>query len=100
MQSLLLTFHILFSLSMIMIIFVQKNEGKTTGTQFIYDGNRSINIHNDKNLLTYATIIIAGLFMTTSICLAVLSNKNKSFTIVNEKNVSNIPVDTNNKNRT
>ncbi len=72
MQNVLLLIHLLLAISLVIVILLQKSEGGGLG---IGGGNMGglMTARGSANLLTRATGIIAGLFIVTSITLAILA---------------------------
>jgi preprotein translocase subunit SecG len=74
---LLLVVHVLIAISLIAVILLQKSEGGALG---IGGGGMSgfMTGRSTANLLTRATAVLAALFMTTSVLLVVLHNRERA----------------------
>jgi preprotein translocase subunit SecG len=74
---LLLVVHVLIAIALIGVVLLQKSEGGALG---IGGGGMSgfMTGRSTANLLTRATAILAALFMTTSVLLVVLSNRERA----------------------
>jgi preprotein translocase subunit SecG len=74
---LLIVAHILIAVSLVGVVLLQKSEGGALG---IGGGGMSgfMTGRSTANLLTRATAILAALFMTTSVLLVVLSNRERT----------------------
>ena len=83
MENLILSINIILAILLVIVVIMQKSEGGALGlgaSQESYITSRSAG-----NFLTKATAIIATLFIITSICLTILSNKNISPSSVIDK---------------
>ena len=74
---LLLVLHILIAIALVAVVLLQKSEGGALG---IGGGGMSgfMTGRSTANLLTRATAVLAALFMTTSVLLVVLSNRERA----------------------
>lgn len=72
MMTFLLVVHILLALALIGVILVQRSEGGALGMGG-GGGGGFMTARGQANLLTRTTAILAGLFICTSIALAILS---------------------------
>jgi len=89
METIILVIHLIIGLALVGVVLMQRSEGGlgglgggggATGGMGGLLGNRTT-----ANLLTRATAVLAALFMTTSISLAILAgNTGESGSIVNE----------------
>ena len=83
MENLILIFNIVISILLVIVILLQKSEGGALGlgaSQDSYISSRSAG-----NFLTKTTVIIAILFIVTSITLTIMSRDQISSTSVLEK---------------
>ena len=73
-MAILLTLHIIITLSMIGVILLQKSDG---GSALMGGGSSSsmFSARGVANLLTHATSILAALFIANCILMTTLSNK-------------------------
>jgi preprotein translocase subunit SecG len=73
----LLVIHVLIAIALIAVILLQKSEGGALG---IGGGGMSgfMSGRSTANLLTRATAVLAALFMTTSVLLVVLRNREQA----------------------
>ena len=73
----LLVIHVLIAIALIAVILLQKSEGGALG---IGGGGMSgfMTGRSTANLLTRATAVLAALFMTTSVLLVVLHNREQA----------------------
>jgi preprotein translocase subunit SecG len=95
METIILVIHLLLGLALVGVVLMQRSEGglgglgggggaSASGGMGGLLGNRTT-----ANLLTRATAVLAALFMTTSISLAILAgNTGESGSIVNETPVA------------
>jgi preprotein translocase subunit SecG len=95
METIILVIHLLIGLALVGVVLMQRSEGglgglgggggaSASGGMGGLLGNRTT-----ANLLTRATAVLAALFMTTSISLAILAgNTGESGSIVNETPVA------------
>ncbi len=94
METIILVIHLLIGLALVGVVLMQRSEGGlgglggggggASGGMGGLLGNRTT-----ANLLTRATAVLAALFMTTSISLAILAgNTGESGSIVNETPVA------------
>jgi preprotein translocase subunit SecG len=85
-MAVLLTLHIIITLSMIGVILLQKSDG---GSALMGGGSSSsmFSARGVANLLTHATSILAALFIANCILMTALSNK----TIKNASSVLDAP---------
>ncbi|MDP3371537.1 MAG: preprotein translocase subunit SecG [Candidatus Paracaedibacteraceae bacterium] len=73
-MPILLTLHIIITLTMIGVILVQKSDG---GSALLGGGSSSsmFSARGVANLLTHATSILAALFLANCVLMTVLSNR-------------------------
>ena len=73
-MAVLLTLHIIITISMIGVILLQKSDG---GSALMGGGSSSsmFSARGVANLLTHATSILAALFIANCVLMATLSNK-------------------------
>jgi preprotein translocase subunit SecG len=73
MQSVLLTIHVLLALALIGLVLVQRSEQDGFGLSG--GGNSVFSGRSTANFLSRSTAIVATLFLSTSMVLAVLSSR-------------------------
>ncbi len=84
MQQVLLVIHVLIAIGLIGLILIQRSEGGGLGIGG-GGGGGLVSIRGQANLLTRATAVLAGLFMVTSIVLAIMAGAHRAGSaIVNE----------------
>jgi preprotein translocase subunit SecG len=88
METVLLVIHLLLALALIGVVLVQKSEGGGLG---IGGGSMGgmMTTRSTANLLTRTTAILAGLFMLTSIVLAIFAGTHSRPASI----VDNLPVE-------
>ena len=69
-STVLLVIHVLVAISLIGVVLVQRSEGGGLGMGS--QSNAFMSVRGQANLLTRSTAILAGVFFTTSIALALL----------------------------
>lgn len=77
MQQVLLVVHVLIAVALIGLILIQRSEGGGLGIGG-GGGGGLVSIRGQANLLTRATAVLAGLFMATSIVLAILAGAHRT----------------------
>jgi preprotein translocase subunit SecG len=87
---LLLAVHILVAIALVGVVLLQKSEGGALG---IGGGGMSgfMTGRSTANLLTRATAILAAAFMTTSVLLVVMNNRQRAPQSILEQNVPPAP---------
>src|ERR1700759_5764018 len=87
---LLLAIHILVAISLVGVVLLQKSEGGALG---MGGGGMSgfMTGRSTSNLLTRATAILAAAFMTTSVLLVVLHNRDRAPRAILEQGVPGAP---------
>ncbi|MGC2199877.1 MAG: preprotein translocase subunit SecG [Stellaceae bacterium] len=87
---LLLAIHILIAIALVGVILLQKSEGGALG---IGGGGMSgfMTGRSTANLLTRATAVLAAAFMTTSVMLVVLNNRERAPRSILEQGVPASP---------
>ena len=90
MLILLLAIHILVAISLVGVVLLQKSEGGALG---MGGGGMSgfMTGRSTANLLTRATAILAAVFMTTSVLLVVMHNRERAPRSILEQSVPAAP---------
>ena len=86
MQPVILVIHLVVALAIIAVVLIQRSEGGGLGIGGGGIGNL-MSPRGTANFLTRLTAILAAIFMTTSLTLAILSGSNKKV----EKSILDIP---------
>jgi preprotein translocase subunit SecG len=88
---LLFVFHVLIAMALIGVVLLQKSEGGALG---MGGGGMSgfMTGRTTANLLTRATAILAAAFMTTSVLLVVMHNRERASRSIIEEGVPAAPV--------
>lgn len=73
MITVILVFHIMIAAALVAVVLVQRSEGGALG---IGGGGGLMSGRGAANLLTKTTAVLAGLFFSTSIALAILATMN------------------------
>lgn len=73
MITVILVIHLMLAIALIGVVLVQKSEGGALGIGGGGGGGGFMSVRGTANLLTRTTGILAALFMTTSLVLAILS---------------------------
>ena len=78
MQSILLVIHLLLSISLIVLILLQHGKGADAGAAFGSGASATVfGSRGSTSFLSRTTAILATLFFTVSLALAILSHRNK-----------------------
>ena len=83
MENIILVFNIILAILLVGIILIQKSEGGALGLGVSQDS--FVSSRSAGNFLTKTTVIIATLFIITSISLTIMSREQISSTSVLEK---------------
>jgi preprotein translocase subunit SecG len=75
MQTVLLVIHLLLALALVGVILIQRSEGGGLGIGGGGAGAGLMTARGAANALTRATAWLAGLFMVTSIALAIIASR-------------------------
>ncbi|MFD2263247.1 preprotein translocase subunit SecG [Lacibacterium aquatile] len=75
MQTVLLVIHLLLALALVGVILIQRSEGGGLGIGGGGAGAGFMTARGAANALTRATAWLAGLFMVTSIALAIIASR-------------------------
>ncbi len=79
MTTILLVIHMFLALGLVVVILLQRSEGGALG---IGGGGGMMTARGQANFLTRATAVLAGLFIVTSLTLAILASHNRKSTSV------------------
>lgn len=90
MYTVLLVIHTIFVLFMIMFVLIQRTDSDGLGGLSGGGGNQFMTGRAKANFMTRTTAILAGLFMTTSLILAVMASHMTSGSIVDSV-VTDVP---------
>lgn len=74
MATILLVIHVFLAIALVIVVLLQRSEGGALGIGG--SGGGMMSHRASANLLTRATAILAGLFMLTSLSLAVVAGSN------------------------
>src|SRR5262244_1424275 len=90
MMILLLAVHILVAIALVGVVLLQKSEGGALG---MGGGGMSgfMTGRSTSNLLTRATAILAAAFMTTSVLLVVMNNRDRAPRSIIEQGTPAVP---------
>ena len=73
MHEVLLVLHVFVAIALVAIILLQRSEGGGLGLGQSGGSNSFMSVRGSANLLTRTTAVLAGLFMITSLVLAILA---------------------------
>ncbi len=94
MQEILLVIHLLLALALVAVVLLQRSEGGALGIGGGGSGGGLMSGRASANLLTRATATLAGLFMLTSLGLAILAGQSrKPSSFVDDIPVRSAPVE-------
>ena len=85
MTIVLLVIHIIVAIALVGVILLQRSEGGGLGMGSSGGANAFMSVRGQANFMTRLTAILAGIFMVTSIVLAILAgNHGQSSSIVDQ----------------
>lgn len=77
METILLVIHLMLAIAMVVTVLLQRSEGGGLGIGG-GGGGGMMSVRGTANLLTRATAVLAGLFMLTSLSLAILASRSSA----------------------
>lgn len=92
METILLVIHLMLAIALVITVLLQRSEGGGLGIGG-GGGGGMMSVRGTANLLTRATAVLAGLFMLTSLSLAIMaSHKSAPESILDQPPATSSPV--------